>query len=110
MAHRVVDDARAASRIESGSSDFPNDPERCAVVVHYSRSTSLTRSFVTLVSELHANGYFVVISSATEADGALEWPGGAMPPATIVVRKPNIGYDFGSAAVALDFFPQIKKA
>lgn len=110
MAKKIIDLARPLTRIENASSPFDEGRDRYAVLVHFSISPVLTRSVVTLVAELHANGYFVVISSACESPLDLEWPGGAMPDATIVIRKPNIGYDFGTAAVALDLFPLIAGA
>lgn len=110
MAKRIIDLARPLTRIEESSSAFDATRDRYAVLVHFSVSPVLTRSVVTLVAELHANGYFVVISSACESPLDLEWPGGRMPDATIVIRKPNIGYDFGTAAVALDMFPRIADA
>jgi len=70
----------------------------------------LSKSVVTLTDELHRAGYFVVISSACEAPEPLSWPDGAMPDDTIVIRKPNVGYDFGTAAVALDRYPGIARA
>lgn len=110
MAKRLVDVVRPSVYIESGSAKFPNSPDRCAVLVHYSATPILSRSVVQLIAELHSSGYFVVVSSACESVENLVWPEGHMPERTIVVRKPNIGYDFGTAAVALDRFPQIAEA
>jgi lipopolysaccharide biosynthesis protein len=110
MARRVIDLVRTRTRIESGSSVFPDGRDRYAVLVHFSVSTRVTRSTAALVRELHRSGYFVVVSSACEAEGDLEWPEGGMPADTIVIRKPNLGYDFGTAAVALNLYPQVKRA
>jgi lipopolysaccharide biosynthesis protein len=81
--------------------------DRAAIVTHYSRSPVLSRSLITLITELRAHGYEVVMSSACEADAALDWRGAEVQSTTTIVRKPNVGYDFGSAAVALDLFPQL---
>ena len=110
MARRVIDAARSLTRVEAGSSAFPRKPKRCAVLVHFSVSPVLSRYVVALVAELHAAGYFVVVSSACESPEPLQWPDGPIPSGTIVIRKPNIGYDFGTAAVALDLFPGITAA
>ena len=110
MAQRVADIARPLTRIEDASSELRPGTERCAVLVHFSVSPVLSRSVEALVAGLHAGGYFVVISSACEAPGDLKWSEGHMPTNTAVLRKPNIGYDFGTAAVALDWFPQIAKS
>ena len=110
MARRVIDEVRGLTRIETGSADFPERVDRAAILVHFSASPVLSRSVVVLVDELHRAGYFVVISSACEAPEALSWPDGEVPADTIVIRKPNIGYDFGTAAVALDLYPGIADA
>jgi len=110
MARRVVDEVRAQTRIETGSAEFPSSIDRAAVLVHFSTSPVLSRSVVALTAELHRAGYFVVISSACESPDPLSWPDGRIPDRTIVIRKPNIGYDFGTAAVALDLFPGIADA
>lgn len=110
MAKRVIDLVRGRTRVEPGSAALPVGEERVAVLVQFSTTTQLSRSVVALVSELHAAGYFVVLSSACEADGDLAWPDGRMPERTAVIRKPNVGYDFGTAAVALDAFPTIAGA
>ncbi|CAN5356061.1 hypothetical protein BH11ACT2_BH11ACT2_08800 [soil metagenome] len=106
MTQRVVDAARAYTRIEGGSAPFISGQQRVAIVVHFALTTRLSKSVQRMVEELHANDYFVVLCSACEAEGDLEWSQG-MPADTIVIRKPNIGYDFGTAAVALDRFPAI---
>lgn len=110
MAKRIIDEARPLTRIEPRSAALPKRMKRCAVLVHFSVAPKLSRSVVTLTAELHAAGYFVVISSACEAASDLEWPDGRMPDQTIVIRKPNIGYDFGTAAVAFDQLPGILEA
>jgi lipopolysaccharide biosynthesis protein len=107
---RVVDRVRHDVRIEAASSPFMPGLDRYAVLVHYSPTAVVSRSVTSFVAELHRLGYFVVISSSCEAEGDLEWPDGRMPDRTIVIRKPNIGYDFGTAAVALAQFPDMESA
>jgi lipopolysaccharide biosynthesis protein len=86
----------------------PDELDRVAVVAQYSRTPRLSRSFQRLVEQLRANDYFVIVSSTTEA-GELEWPEGR-PAGVSILRRPNIGYDFGSWAVALNSFPQVRVA
>jgi lipopolysaccharide biosynthesis protein len=45
-----------------------------------------------------------VVVSAAECPEPLDWGGGLHPDA-IVLRKPNVGYDFGSWAVGLTYIP-----
>lgn len=110
MTQRVLDLVRGRVRIEDGSAPFPVGCDRVAVLVHYSTVTRVSRSVRALVEALLAGGYFVVVASACEAEGDLDWGYLGMPERTAVVRKPNIGYDFGSAAVALDRFPEIARS
>jgi lipopolysaccharide biosynthesis protein len=106
---RVVDEVAGQVRYEHGGPDELGLPAQVAVVVQWSATALLSRSVTTLVRELAAAGYRVVLVSACEADEPLEWRG-RRPAGTVVMRKPNVGYDFGSWAVALDELPAIARA
>jgi len=80
--------------------------DRVAVIASYSRTPRLSRSLVALVDEFESNGYVVVLVRASESKGIPSWPAGVRPP-SIVMTKPNVGYDFGSWATALAVLPQI---
>jgi hypothetical protein len=80
--------------------------DRVAVIASYSRTSRLSRSLVTLVDEFESNGYVVVLVRASESTGLPSWPDGVRSP-SIVITKPNVGYDFGSWATALAVLPQI---
>jgi lipopolysaccharide biosynthesis protein len=62
-----------------------------------------------LTSSLVSHGYHVVIASSADGTGPLEWPG-EEPANVTVLRRPNVGYDFGSWATALDKYPKIAEA
>jgi lipopolysaccharide biosynthesis protein len=70
----------------------------------------MSRSLCTLVSELQSHGYRVVVSSACEASGSLEWDDTVDVDQLTVLRKPNVGYDFGSWSVALELIPELSSA
>ena len=53
--------------------------------------------------------YRVVLVSAAESQQDLRWRIGFQPP-TLIYRRPNIGYDFGSWAAGLDALPAIARA
>ncbi len=59
--------------------------------------------------QLSSPGYRPVIVSAAEFEEPLDWAG-TLPAESIVFRKPNIGYDFGSWAVGLELLPAIVQA
>ena len=86
------------------------DSGRVAVVAHWSRSTRMTRAVCTLVEELQSSDYHVVVCSGSEASGALEWDHTVATDRLTVLRKPNLGYDFGSWSIALDMIPQIARS
>jgi lipopolysaccharide biosynthesis protein len=96
-------------RVERGGLSIGN-VERVVVVAQWSESPRLSRSVCTLVSELQANDYRVVVSSACEAPEPLEWDATVDVDRLTVLRKPNIGYDFGSWSVALQLVPEISSA
>jgi len=62
-----------------------------------------------LVNEFAAADYLPVVVSACEVEEPLEW-NGKRPAQALVIRKPNIGYDFGSWAVGLHELPTLAHA
>jgi hypothetical protein len=84
-------------------------PERVALLAQWSDEPRLSRSMRTLVAQLREADFDVVLVSACEAPGELEWVGGR-PDRVAVLRKPNVGYDFGSWTIGLERFPEIARA
>jgi hypothetical protein len=103
----VLDLVRGAVRVEK-EGDLGRHSQ-VAVVAQFSRTPRMTRSLLTYTRQLAELGYRCVIVSACESEGPLRWPG-ELPASTVVLRKPNLGYDFGSWAVALDRYPDIASA
>jgi lipopolysaccharide biosynthesis protein len=63
------------------------------------------------VRELQSFGYRVIVSSACEARDELAWDAATVAvDELVVIRKPNVGYDFGSWSVALAIMPEIAGA
>jgi len=83
--------------------------DRVAVLAHWSRSARLTRSVTATVMALIEAGYRVVVVSTSESAEPLDW-GLDRPTGLTVLRRPNVGYDFGSWATAIDRYPVIAKA
>lgn len=92
--------------VEDGEGIDVTETGRVAVVAQFSVGPAMSRSLAVLVAELAANGYRSVVSSTCESPESLRWPT-PLPPGTVVLRRPNLGYDFGSWAVALDRFRSI---
>ena len=84
---------------------------RVAVLAHWSKVARINRSVAAITAALVDARYHVVVVSTSEDPAPLTWPAPAPPPdAVTVVRRPNVGYDFGSWATALDRYPLIVDA
>ena len=84
-------------------------PGRVALIAQWSRGTVVSRSVDELTRQLASVGFDVLVISACEAPGPLQWPLG-LPDRTTVLRRRNVGHDFGSWASALATFPQLLRA
>ena len=104
---RVLDLVRDAVHVESGPERLPAG-DRAAIVASWGPGPEVSRSLAALVTSLDTAGYPSVVVRASDDPSPLIWPS-PLPASTIVVRKPNIGYDFGSWAVGLDRFRGLAK-
>lgn len=94
-------------RVESGRPETVLDTDRVAIVAQFSVGPRQPRSLSEYLRELTRCGYTTVVVSTCEADSPLEFPSG-LPEQTMVLRRPNLGYDFGSWATALGCFPELR--
>jgi lipopolysaccharide biosynthesis protein len=79
------------------------------VIAHWDAAGSVTRSTRALLGALGEAGFAILLLSTAERSGPLDL--GREAPADItVLRRPNLGYDFGSWATALERFPRISRA
>jgi hypothetical protein len=106
---RVLEAVDGKVVYERGSAESFGAPDRVALLVHWAPTPRLSRSFVELSHQLDEHGYRPVVVSACEAPGTLDW-GERGPGSAVVLRKPNLGYDFGSWAVGLNELPAIASA
>lgn len=83
--------------------------ERIALIAQYSAAPDQPRSLSEYVAALAHAGFTPIIISTCPSEEPLEFPHG-LHPSAVVLRRPNIGYDFGSWASALAFLPQVKTA
>jgi len=81
--------------------------DRVAVVASYGPDSHVSLSLSWMVARLEEQGYAVVVVRASDDTAPLDWSRGPANDA-IVIRKPNVGYDFGSWATGLEMFPQIR--
>lgn len=106
---RVLDQVAGEVVCESGSLHGLGQLDRVAILVHFAHSARVSRSFRMLVREFADAGYLPLVVSASPAPGPLDWSG-ALPREAVVLRKPNVGYDFGSWAVGLGALPAAREA
>lgn len=95
---------KGKTTIESNGADLTNS--RIALVAQWSSGEKFPASTLELLSQLIENSYSVVLISASEILQPLAIPSEIKSQIT-VVRKPNIGYDFGSWSTAFHLFPEI---
>lgn len=105
----VVDQVAGKVWFEQGSPSDVGQPAKAAILVHWSATPQVNRSFRTLVNEVAEHGYLPVVVSACEAEDKLDWSG-ELPSSALVVRKPNVGYDFGSWSVGMHLLPSVTAA
>ena len=94
-------------RVEKSNANL--DSSKIAVVAQWSKSNILSISTNRLISQLIVCGYEVVLVSACESPETLVLDNEILERITIL-RKPNVGYDFGSWSIGLLAFPGICKA
>ncbi len=110
LAHPRVVEVAARPRHEAGPVLFADfTATRVALLAHHSERARVSLSVQTLVEQLVAGGYWVLMASTSAVEGPLAWPRG-LPPMTTVYRRPNLGYDFGSWAALLDLHPRVAAA
>jgi lipopolysaccharide biosynthesis protein len=104
---RVLEAQRAEVHVEGderrGAAEWP---ERVAIIAHWAPTARVDRSASELTRAIVRNGYEVVFVSASDSAEPLEWSS-ERPDRVTVLRRPNVGYDFGSWATALDRYPTI---
>ena len=85
------------------------EPGRFAVVAHWDPLSRVSRSVRVLLRALGGAGYRTILVSAAPDSGLLDWVDDR-PAGVTVMRRPNVGYDFGSWATALERLPVIRRA
>jgi lipopolysaccharide biosynthesis protein len=107
---RVLEANGSAVTIEGDESPLASEwVSRVAILAHWADTARVSRSVATTVASLVENDYKVVLVSTTEDPDQLHWPD-AQPAGVTVVRRPNLGYDFGSWATAIDRYPAVLEA
>ena len=104
---RVID-AKGSVVVEQRDAR-PYQGNRVAVIAHYSTCAKASKSLNALARGLLEADYRVVVSSGAPVPEPLSFEDGVQGRLT-VLRKPNIGYDFGSWAMAQAWDPSIQRA
>ena len=101
---RVVDLTEGKIKFEAKNADLQKNS--IAIVAQFSKEPVLSKSLEKYISGLINNSFSVVLVSACESPEVLEVSDQIRSKITIM-RKQNLGYDFGSWAVALNAIPEI---
>jgi lipopolysaccharide biosynthesis protein len=80
--------------------------DRVAFVASYAPTARVSRSLNQLIIRLRELDYDVVLVRASGDDRPLVWPEPHRED-FVVLRKPNLGYDFGSWAIGMDRYPML---
>lgn len=103
---RVIDLVRG--RVEPEREvELPPGTQKAAIVASWSRSSRASRSLDTLLVDLVEQGYHCVLVSASPSRRRLEFDNRLAGHLT-VLRKPNVGYDFGSWSTGLAWDPRLR--
>lgn len=106
MARRLVLPEALPQTFIERDGTIPESLERVALIASFGTEPRVTLSLASLVREIEAAGYFAILVRASDDQQPLIWPEGYENNA-IIVRRPNIGYDFGTWATAIALFPQV---
>ncbi|HSW29002.1 MAG TPA: rhamnan synthesis F family protein [Longimicrobiales bacterium] len=87
--------------------DLRHAPRVC-VVAHWDAEGRVSHSVCVLLRALQSAGFSALLVSSAPGGAPLTWVGGR-PGGLTVLRRPNIGYDFGSWATALDRIPALRR-
>lgn len=102
----VLAHAMAGMSLEGSRRELA-DTDRVAVVASFGGSAVVSTSLEAMITRLEECGYSVILVRASEDSAPLRWsPSFTGDP--VIIRKPNVGYDFGSWAVAMRVFPQLR--
>ena len=90
--------------IECNNADFSQDS--FAVIAHWAPDSNISKSLEKYLTELKKNGFELILVSASPGKEQLKF-GQDLENSITIIRKPNLGYDFGSWSIALEAFPQL---
>lgn len=81
--------------------------DKAAFLVSYGEAATFSRSIVELTRGLSRRGYDVVLVRASGSGVKASWPNNEEAIRPTIVYRPNVGYDFGSWAIAIQSFPKL---
>jgi len=99
--------------VEVGSIS-PERARRVAVIAGWSPEGQLSATHESLVERFTELGYatllVLTVDSVRAVRNGISWPGSSRPKSLSVILRSNVGYDFGSWAVAMSTFPKLRSA
>lgn len=101
---RLTHHRLSTGQIESGSWAAALSGPRVAIMAHWSEDHVVSRSVTALLHALRERDFRTVLVSTTEGSAPLVLPEGG---ADLILRRPNVAYDFGSWAHAIAACPEL---
>lgn len=95
-------------QLERGNSATISKCEKIALIAQFSPHAIQKRSLSAYTQALEKSGFLPIVISTSPAAEKLEFPFG-LADSTLIYRRKNIGYDFGSWAQALKELPGVQK-
>lgn len=82
---------------------------RAAFFASYGEADTFSRSVIETIRALSERGYDVVLIRSSDNGVQANWPESEADIRPTIIYRPNIGYDFGSWAIALQSFPRLAR-
>jgi hypothetical protein len=99
--------------VEVGSIS-PERAQRVVVIAGWSPTGQMSATHESLVERFTQLGYATLLVLTVDSERAVRdgilWPGSSRPQSLSVIVRSNVGYDFGSWAVAMSTFPKMRSA
>ncbi|WRS30226.1 glycoside hydrolase family 99-like domain-containing protein [Actinomycetaceae bacterium MB13-C1-2] len=94
-------------RLERGDISKALESGSVAIISSWTATAQMSRSLSAYLEALEDIGFTSLVVNTSDVEGALEWPYG-IPDSTVVLRRCNVGYDFGSWGAVLSQFQEIR--
>lgn len=104
----MIKNAGARLVLERGDVEQMLAAKKVALISSWTKTPFISKSLSQYLFRLHEIGFTSAVVNTSSFEDELSWPHG-LPESTVVFRRANIGYDFGSWAAALEAHPVLRE-